>query len=179
MVFLAIDGSPTGGGRTERGLQALLASPAREGHDIRLLSIVRDGLETCLHEAEQGDAFAFGSPIYRASYAAPMKQFLDRLPRGRWGEETAPVTGRAVAILATGASDHHFLGLDDFRKVLAGFFAAYVVPPGLYLPRASFAEDDRLTHEAATLAALQGDAWVALAEAIGRDERLPAVVPQV
>jgi FMN reductase len=124
------------------------------------------------------DAVVLGTPVYRASYAAPLKAFLDALPRGMWGETTAPITGRAVAVVATGATWHHFLALRDLREVLSGFFAAWVVPPGLYVPHAGFTADRALDEEHARLAHATGRALVALAAALAADPELRAVRPQ-
>ena len=102
------------------------------------------------------DAFVFGSPTYRATYTAELKYLLDRIPRGMDGEEVAPLRARATAIVLTGASWHHFLALDSLRNVLSGFFGAFVIPPGLYVPRAGFTDEGDLGEEWREQAALQG-----------------------
>jgi FMN reductase len=172
---VAFDGSPTGGGRTLAVLEAVLVGT---GSETVAVGLETSGVEAALAEAERADAFVFGSPVYRATYAAPLKSLLDALPRDMWGEQSAPVTGRAVAIVATGASFHHFLALDSLRNVLAGFFAAHVVPPGLYVPREGFGEDGSLSEEYAELARLQGRALVELAQALERSQTLRALKPQ-
>jgi NAD(P)H-dependent FMN reductase len=80
-------------------------------------------VEEAIAAVESADAVAIGSPIYRASFAHPLKVFFDQFPRGMWGETRAPLRGRAVARVATGATLHHFLGLNDLRNVLAELFA--------------------------------------------------------
>jgi FMN reductase len=124
---VAIDGSPVGSGRTATLPRAMAGTGA--------LSVAGDGIGAVVEAVEQADAVVFGSPVYRASCAHPLKHLLDELPRGMWGKTRAPLQGKAVCIVATAASLHHFLALDDPRSVLAGFFAAHVVPPGLYVPR--------------------------------------------
>ena len=100
MRILALDGSPSGGGRTATALAAVLAAAADAGADTALLSLCTPAETDAARDAvERSNAFVIGSPVYRASYAAPLKAFLDRLPRGMWGETTAPITGRAVAIV--------------------------------------------------------------------------------
>lgn len=178
MRVLAIDGSPTGGGRTYTVLQAVLGSVKNEGADVTLFSLA-DGIDPVFEAVRGADAFVLGSPIYRASYTSELKAFLDRLPRGMWGETEAPMQGRAVAIVATGASFHHFLALNDFRNVLSGFFAAHVVPPGLYVPREGFDESATdLTPEYVDLATLQGRALVEQARALETSNVLRALKPQ-
>lgn len=173
---LGLDGSPVGSGKTAAAVRAILTGlPDSAGASVVSLA---DGIEPTLEQAEAADAFVFGSPMYRASYASPMKALLDRLPRGMWGEATAPITAKAVAIVGTGATWHHFLGLDALRNVLSGFFAAYVLPPGLYVPAEGFDADGGLQPRFAELAAQQGAALGELATALASSPALRALRPQ-
>lgn len=178
---LAIDGSPDGAGRTARVLEAVLAGARARGAETRLVSLARGvdaELEDALAAVHAADAFVLGSPIYRASHGYRLKELLERVPRGMWGEATAPLTGRAVGLVATGASHHHFLGLADLRQTLQAFFAAYVVPPGLYVAGDGFDADKQLLPATAATAGALGEAVVALAQALGADPALHGVVPQ-
>jgi FMN reductase len=166
---VAIDGSPSGAGRTATVLRAVAGTEA--------LSLPETGVEAAVEAVDQADAVVLGSPIYRASFAHPLKEFLDHVPRGMWGEPTAPLRGKAVCIVATGASLHHFLALDDLRNVLAGFFAAHVVPPGLYVPREGFG-DDALLEPYAAQAALQAQALRELGQALASSMALRRLTPQ-
>lgn len=178
MRILALDGSPSGGGRTATALTAVLAAARENGADTTLLGLsTAEEIDAALASVEGGDAFAIGSPVYRASFATPLKTFLDRLPRGMWGETSAPITGRAVAIVCTGATWHHYLALNDLRNVLAGFFAAHVLSPGLYVPREGFA-DDALDDRHGALAATAGHTLVELARAIEVSPMLRRTAPQ-
>ncbi len=177
MRVLGFDGSPTGGGKTEAAIRAVL-SGLPDGSSTEVISLA-SGPKEALDAAEGGaDAFVFGSPIYRASYAAPMKALLDRLPRGMWGEQSAPISGRAVVLVGTGASWHHFLGLDPLRSILAGFFAAHVLPPGLYVPAEGFDDERRLREPFVELAARQGAALGELTEALASSPALRLLKPQ-
>ncbi|MBV9004089.1 MAG: NAD(P)H-dependent oxidoreductase [Solirubrobacterales bacterium] len=176
MRVLGFDGSPTGGGKTEAAIRAVL-SGLPDGSSTEVIPLA-SGPEEALEAAEGADAFIFGSPIYRASYAAPMKTLLDRLPRGMWGEQSAPIGGRAVVLVGTGASWHHFLGLDPLRSILAGFFAAHVLPPGLYVPAEGFDDEGRLREPFAELAARQGAALGELTEALAGSPALRLLKPQ-
>ena len=181
MLVLAVDGSPVGSGRTSAVLTAVLAAAREAGAEtvVRSLSEADDAaLADVVRALDGADAFVFGSPIYRASFAGPLKLLLDRIPRGMWGETEAPLQGKPVVIVATGASLHHFLGLNDFRNVLAGFFAAHVLPPGLYVPRDGFADDGSLRAPYAEQAALQGRALVELATLLHGAPFLQALGPQ-
>lgn len=180
--MLGIDCSPTGPGRTGNVLEAVLVAAAEAGAETTLVHLggeERLTVEQAVEAMLGADAFAFGSPIYRATFAAPFKALVDAVPRGMWGETEAPLTGRAAVVVATGASDHHFLGLGRMRDVLVDFFAAHVVSPGLYVSHAGFGEDRRLVEETAGRARLQGLGLVELANAIAASSGLAAVTPQV
>jgi FMN reductase len=163
MRVVAVDGSPAGSGRTETTLRSL-ADPSGYA-DVR----------AALSEA---DAVVFGSPVYRASFAFPLKTFLDELPRGMWGETEEPIRAKATGIVLTGASWHHYLALDDLRGILAGFFAAHVLAPGLYVPNELFDEAKQLTDKAREPAERTGGGLVELAGAIAGSQALQAIRPQ-
>jgi FMN reductase len=180
--ILAIDGSPTGGGRTRTVVQAVVAAARAAGAIASERSLADDPPSVAgddwIAEMDAADALVIASPIYRASFASPLKILLDMTPRGMWGEKEAPLRGKAIVVVATGASLHHFLALNDFRNVLAGFFAAHVVPPGLYIPREAFSDDGALKDTYAAQAALQGQALVELAQALKTSSALRRLTPQ-
>jgi FMN reductase len=182
LQILAIDGSPTGGGRTLTVVRAVLVAAEAAGAQISLHSLADDPPATTSAELiaamDAADGLVLGSPIYRASYATPLKALLDVVPRGLWGEKEAPLRGKAVVVVATGASLHHFLALNDFRNVLSGFFAAHVLPPGVYVPREAFGDDGALKEPYAAQAALQGQALVELTRALKTSTALRALSPQ-
>ncbi len=184
MRIVAIDGSPSGSGKTATALGLVIEAArgaAGSATETSVVALAGDALGEAVEQAlgaiRGADAVVLGSPVYRASYAFPLKTLLDHVPRGLWGEPDAPLAGKAVAVVATGASLHHFLAIDDLRNVLSGFFAAWVVPPGLYVPREGF-DDGGLTEEYAAVAAVQGRALVALASALGQSADLAIVRPQ-
>jgi FMN reductase len=163
---LAIDGSAAGGGRTRAALAAVASAAAEGGATVEMIALEEgdgSGVERALAALDRADAIALGSPVYRASSATPLKSLLDRIPRGNDDGRDSPLAGKAVAIVHTGASLHHFLSLDGLRNVLAGFFAAHVVPPGLYVPRDGFGEDSALLDPYADQARRQGRALIELA----------------
>ncbi|MGE0066559.1 MAG: flavodoxin family protein [Solirubrobacterales bacterium] len=178
---LGIDCSPTGPGRTGTALEAVLDAATEGGAETKLVHLGGEDPTTVEQAVEAmlgANAFVFGSPMYRATFASPFKQLVDSVPRGMWGETEAPLTGRAAALVATGASDHHFLGLGRMRDVLVDFFATHVVSPGLYVSHAGFGEDRRLLADVAERARLQGLGLVELARAIAASDSLAAVTPQ-
>jgi FMN reductase len=182
VLLLAIDGSPTGPGRTGTILREVLAGAAERGAETSTVALADAGgavdLAPALDALARADAVVLGSPVYRGSYATPVKALLDALPRGMWGETEAPITGRAAAIVLTGASWHHYLALGDLRNVLAGFFAAHVLTPGLYVPTDGFDADKQPLPEVCDRARATGHALVDLAAAIAASPALSGVRPQ-
>lgn len=183
--ILGIDGSPIGSGRTLAALQVVLRAAEETGAETEVRSLAGAESDTAvlldvIAALATADAAVVGSPVYRASYAAPLKLLLDRLPRGMWRETEAPLQGKAVAVVLTGASWHHFLAVNELRNVLAGFFAAHVVPPGLYLPREGFVSDGSAVLEPSYVerASLQGRALVELATALRASTALAQLTPQ-
>jgi NAD(P)H-dependent FMN reductase len=178
---LLIDGSPTGGGRTGAALAALGAAAAQSGAHVELLALGDDlngGIERAVAQLAVADAVALGSPVYRATAAAPLKQLIDVIPRTNDEERDSPLAGKAVAIVHTGATLHHFLASNALRDVLAGFFAAHVLPPGLYVPREGFGDGAALLEPYADQAHQLGSALVELAVVLRNNSVLRSLRPQ-
>ncbi|MGH2889774.1 MAG: NAD(P)H-dependent oxidoreductase, partial [Solirubrobacteraceae bacterium] len=74
---------------------------------------------------------------------------------------------------------HHFLAVDSLRNMLAGFFGAYVLPGGLYVPHAGFDAGGELAGEWGERAERLGRALVALAGAIESSPALSTLGPQI
>ena len=179
VAVLVVDGSPTGGGRTRAVLDAIADAARDSGGNVETVALAeQNGAEQALERLDRADAFVLGSPVYRASAAAPLKQLLDRIPRGNDSEHGSPLAAKAVAIVHTGASLHHFLALDSLRDVLAGFFAAHVLPPGLYVPRDGFGDAGSLADPYAEQATRQGAALVELARLLAASSSLRLLRPQ-
>jgi len=104
---------------------------------------------------------------------------LESTQRGKYGEASAPLRGKATAIVMTGASAHHYLAPDGLRSVLATFFAVQVLSPALYLDGGSFTPGKTLTDDAAALAATHGAALVEFAAAVQSSKVLSTMEPQV
>ena len=130
--ILAVNCSPTHGGKTRTALQGVLAGAEKAGADTTVLELADHAGDYApvLAAMNAVDAFVFGSPMYRAAYTAQFKALMDSTPRGQWGETDAPLTGRAVLTVATAASDHHLLGPGSMRDVLVDFFSATSSPRG-------------------------------------------------
>jgi FMN reductase len=125
------------------------------------------------------DCFVVGTPMYRATYTGLLKSLLDRTPRGLYEPGEPPFRARPVAVVGTGASAHHFLGVDPLIALLVRFFGAFVVPPAFYADHAAFDETGALGEAAAVHARQLGAATAALAQAIASSPTLQATGPQV
>jgi len=190
---LGVAASPTTGSRTRLLVEAVLNEaaghagvttdiltfadrvfPAADG--TRAEQQVGDAADV-LRAIDEADAVVFGMPVYRGSLPGSLKNLLDLVPRGQYDGDAQPLRAKPVAIVATGASDHHFLAIDDLAAILRGFFAAYVVPPGVYAAAGDFA-DGRLKSERVRTAAVRtGSALVDLQRAIVGSTSLAGIEP--
>lgn len=184
--IVAIVGSPAPG-KTSAAAQAVLDGAAAHGAtDTRLFVLGLDP-ETgepperaaVLEAMRDADGFVVATPMYRATYTGQLKAMLDEVPRAMYGSTDAPMTAKPVAVVGTGGSAHHFLGIDPLVAFLVRWFGAYVVPPGIYADPSCFDEGGALTGKAAESAHALGAATAALAAAIRSSAALAAVAPQV
>jgi FMN reductase len=135
--ILAVVGSADGGS-TSVLVNEVLTGARELGATTEVIHLGRSGYEpekvpAALEAVSEFDAFVLGTPIYRATYAGVLKSFLDGVPRAQPVDDYAsPFLGKPVAVVGTGRSAHHFLGIDPLVDLLVRFFAAYVVPPALY-----------------------------------------------
>jgi FMN reductase len=77
------------------------------------------------------DAVLLATPIYRGTYTGALKNLLDLLP-------VEALQGKAVAIVAMGATDHHSLGADWHLRDVLAWFGAVAAPTGVYLTSRDF-----------------------------------------
>ncbi len=78
----------------------------------------------------EADAYLVATPIYRASYTGALKNLFDLVPNDPQGND--PLRGKAIGLLATGGSDHHYLVLEHQLRPLFGFFGAQTVGRAVY-----------------------------------------------
>ena len=179
VTVLGVVAGPEPGGRTAAAVAGVLAGAEKAGAAVSQLELSQVGADAVIAAFADADAVVFGSPVYRATYSALLKDLLERTERGKWGEKTAPLRATAAATVLTGASGHHFLAVADLRSVLAGFFAVQVLSPGLYFDHGGYVDRSTLTEDSATLAAAHGAALADLAAAIAASPALSAITPQV
>jgi FMN reductase len=177
--ILGLAGGPEAGGRTATAVTAVLAGAQKQGAETHLLELSAVSLADVVAAVDDADAVVFGSPVYRATYTSLLKGVLEGLERGKGSDTTAPLQGKAAAVVLTGASGHHFLAVNNLRDVLAGFFAVQVLSPGLYLDHSGYVDRTTLTEDSAALAAAHGAALHDLTVAVRASAALGAMRPQI
>ncbi|MCW2678448.1 MAG: NADPH-dependent reductase [Modestobacter sp.] len=179
VTVLGLVASPQGSARTALAVAAVLDGAREAGATTTQLALVEHDRAEVLQAVADADAVVFGSPVYRATYSSLLKQLLEATERGRYGEATAPLRGTAAAVVLTGATPHHYLAVDSLRSVLAGFFAAQVLSPGLYLDHSGYVDGGALTEPVRELAGSHGRALAELAAAVRTSSALRGLEPQV
>lgn len=179
LTIVGVAGGPEAGGRTSTAIAGVLAGAGAAGASTSLLELSATAIPEVIAAIEAADGVVFGSPVYRATYSALLKDLLERTERGKWGETTAPLQGKAAATVLTGASGHHFLASNDLRGVLAGFFAVQVLSPGIYFDHSAYVDRSTLAEESLALTAAHGAALVDLAAAVRGSKALSGITPQV
>ena len=174
--IVGIVAGPQAGGRTAAAVAALLEGT---GATTSLLELSETAHADVVAAMAAADAVVFGSPVYRASHTAALKELLEGTERGKWGEQTAPLQGKVAAVVLTGASGHHFLAQNELRSVLAGFFAVQVLSPGLYLDHSGYVDRNTLDEDATALAHSHGAALADLTAAVRGSESLRGLTPVV
>ena len=92
-----------------------------------------DDTASIVRSALDADAVILATPVYRGSYTGALKNLLDHLPIESLG-------GKPVAIVAMGATNHHFLGADWHLRDVLAWFGALVLPTSVYLSSADFVD---------------------------------------
>jgi len=178
MKFIGLLGSPNPAGRTRLVADAIATGIAKANSQVEMISLAGEPPAQVVEACDSADGLLIGCPVYRGGMAYPLKTLLDHMPRGMWGETIAPLLGKPAGIYMTGASLHHYLAVDELRRVLCGFFACQVLAPGLYFSPADFTDEDGLSEEAGDTAALYGEAMVSFGSAIRSSQAIQALRPQ-
>ncbi|WP_123620106.1 NADPH-dependent FMN reductase [Halorubrum sp. CSM-61] len=194
-TLLGIVGSVSADSRTRTAVEVALAAAAeRDDVETDVLHLADYDLDTAdgrgidgyegdtaeaLESIVEADAYVVGTPVYRGSYSGALKNLLDMVPRGQWQGDAAPFENAAVGLVATGATDHHFLAVDQELRPAFAFFGAHTVGGAAYANGDDFDEgelvDDAIRERLATL----GEATVELSEAIDDSEALGSLGPAI
>src|SRR5258708_6116538 len=177
--IVAIIGSPAEG-RTATVVDAILAGAAA-AHSCEIDRILLGStLPAAVADRLGGaDCFVLGTPTYRATYSGLLKVVVDEIPRGMTESEPSPFRARPVAVVGTGASPHHFLGIDPLLTLMVRFFCAYIVPPAFYADHGLFDDEGQLTSGAFDQARNYGHTMAALAIAVRSSAELRSATPQI
>ncbi|WP_272477925.1 NADPH-dependent FMN reductase [Baekduia alba] len=105
------------------------------------------------------DAVVLASPTYRGSLTGALKNLIDHLP-------VPALRAKPVAVVAIGASDHHFLGVDRHLRDILTFFGAATTPTSAYLTSRDFTDGAPSDEALARLDALL-DTTLLFAEHLG------------
>jgi FMN reductase len=90
-----------------------------------------DDTAAVITRVRAADAVILASPVYRGSMTGALKNLLDQLP-------IDSLMGKPCGIVAMGASEHHYLGVDWHLRDVLAWFGALVAPASVYLRAADF-----------------------------------------
>ena len=148
--LLAIVGSVTPPGRLLTATQWLLdsARASRQDIEVELINLAdkkvafadgrppeqyKDDTACIIASVRAADGVIIASPVYRGSFTGALKNLLDHLP-------LESLAGKPVGIIAMGATQHHFLGVDWHLRDVLAWFGALLVPTSVYLASSDFVD---------------------------------------
>lgn len=140
--LLAVVGSVTPPGRLLRAVTEAVARrpvPADvldlAGADLPFAdgSPLEGEAERVVARVDAARSVLLATPVYRGSLTGVLKNLLDLVP-------VEALEGKPVAVLAMGATPHHFLGADRHLRDVLAFFGAQVTPVAGYLTSRDFAD---------------------------------------
>jgi FMN reductase len=146
--LLAIVGSVTPPGRLLNATRWLLdsTSASRKDVEVELINLAdkkiafadgrppeqyNDDTAAIIGSVRAADGVIFASPVYRGSFTGALKNLLDHLP-------IESLAAKPVGIVAMGATQHHFLGVDWHLRDVLAWFGALAVPTSAYLVSTDF-----------------------------------------
>jgi FMN reductase len=191
--LLGIIGSVSDPSKTRAAVEITLKA-AREEYNIEteLISLadykidVADSRKTAeyigdtaevLKKIIESDAFIIGTPAYRGSYSGVLKNLFDMIPRGKWQSDKAPLENRPIGFIATGATEHHYLLINQEFGPIASFFGAYLVG-GVYINSSQFKNYEIIDQEIVKRLKVLGKAVVELGEFLDKSRFLSLLGPQ-
>ena len=193
-TVLGIVGSVSDNSKTRSAVEVALAAAAEDSateFDLLHLAdynvVTADGRHLDEYEGDtaealerivEADAYIVGTPVYRGSYSGALKNLLDMVPRGMWQADVAPFENAAVGLVATGATDHHYLAIDQELRPLFAFFGAHAVGGGVYASDDDFEDREIATEAVRDRLETLGTATVDLSRAIEESTALSSLGPQ-
>jgi FMN reductase len=191
--LLGIIGSVSNPSKTKAAVEITLKA-AREEYNIEteLISLADHKLDTAdsrklieytgdtaevLKKIIESDAFIVGTPAYRGSYSGVLKNLFDMIPRGKWQSDKAPLQSRPIGFIGTGATDHHYLLINQELGPVASFFGAYLVG-GVYVNSSQYENEEIVDEKIIKRLELLGKAVVELSGFIDKSRFLNILGPQ-
>lgn len=179
IVIAAVIASPHRSGSTSHAVEAVLEGARRVGAGTESVDLAAEGPEAAADLIDRAQGIVLASPVYRASHTSLLAGLLEHIERGASGEPRAPLRGKAVAIVQTGASHHHFLAPERLRATLASFFAAQVLSPSLYFTPDAYTAEKALDAASRELAELHGQALAELTAGVHAGAALSRLAPLI
>jgi FMN reductase len=148
MKLLAIVGSVTPPGRLLGATRWVLenARESRDGMETELVNLAdkriafadgrppeqyEDDTAAVIESVQHAEGVIIASPVYRGSITGALKNLLDHLP-------IESLAAKPIGIVAMGATQHHFLGVDWHLRDILAWFGALVLPSSVYLTSTDF-----------------------------------------
>lgn len=184
LVITAVLGSPNPRGNSaalvDLTLAGAVAVRGRRAAAFEARRVLPEDGEVAGAALAAADAVVIAAPTYRETYPGTLKTFLDTLPRGARGEDAAPLAGKPVGVILTGASPHHFLATNSLHGLLSGGFAAFVVPVSIYAHHGQFDSEGLVRDlELSARAELLGRTLARVAELFRAAPELHELRPQI
>ena len=144
VCLVAVLGSATPPGRLRRALAEALERAA-DG-EVELIDLAErriapadgrpaeslgDDTQATLAAIARADAVLLATPVYRGSFTGTLKNLLDHVP-------IEALRDKPVAIVAMGATAHHYLGAERHLRDVLSWFGALTLPTAVYLESADF-----------------------------------------
>lgn len=115
--------------------------------DGRPLDQFEDDTASVIGRVKAADAVVLATPVYRASFTGALKNLLDLTPLDA-------LAGKPCGIIAMGATDHHYLGVDTQLRAVLAWFGALVAPNSVYLTSSDFGDGEPSASAAGDVAEL-------------------------
>lgn len=192
--ILGIVGSVSNPSNTRSAVEVALQSAKNQYNvNAEILHLAEYNLETADGrnlEAYTGDtvealelilnskAYIIGTPVYRGSYPGALKNLFDMIPRGKWQADVAPLEAKAVGLVATGATAHHYLSISQELGPILDFFGSHTVGGGVYAHSSHFDNYQVTDPDIKKRLELLGRATVELSRAIETSDALANFGPQ-
>lgn len=141
-------GQVTPPGRLSIAINGAIERGKAAGHQIDIIDLATfrldfaDGRPAADHDDDsvsvleivsRSEGVLLVSPVYRGTYTGALKNLLDLLP-------VEALQGKPVGIVAMGATQHHYLGVDFHLRDVLAWFGALTAPTSVYLTSSDFAD---------------------------------------